>query len=73
MPVIPLNITTARILAILSIFEESLFNLKAEIKQMQEERKMKDEIKAIEPRRLRSRTVSDTSISSTPNPTVRCC
>ena len=34
---------------------------------------MKDEIKPIEPRRLRSRTVSDTSISSTSNATVHYC
>ena len=34
---------------------------------------MKDEIKPIEPRRLRSRTVSDTSISSTSSATVHYC
>ena len=34
---------------------------------------MKDEIKTIEPRRLRSRTVSDTSISSTSSTTVHYC
>ena len=40
-PMIPLNLTTARILAILGISEKSLFNLKAEIKQTQEEQKVK--------------------------------
>ena len=34
---------------------------------------MKDEIKPIEPRRLRSRTVFDTSISSTSSATVHYC
>ena len=34
---------------------------------------MKDEIKLIEPRRLRSRTVSDTSILSTSSATVHYC
>ena len=38
-PIISLNHTTAGLLIILSISEKSLFNLKAEIKQVQEEQK----------------------------------
>ena len=72
-PMIPLKPTTTRILTVLSIFEKLLFNLSAEIKQVQEEQKKKDEIKVIEPNRLRSRAVSDTSISSTLSATVHYC
>ena len=63
-PVIPLNLTTARILAILGISEKSLFNFKAEIKQVQEGQKIEDQLKYSKSRRLRSHTISDTSISS---------
>ena len=70
---IPLNLTTTRILTVLSISEKLLFNISAETKQVKEEQKTKDEIKAIEPHRLHSRTVSDTSISSTSSATVHYC
>ena len=71
---IPLNFTTTRILVVLGISEKLLFNHTAEIKQVQEEqKKMKDEIKPIKARHLLSRTVSDTSISSTSSATVHYC
>ena len=70
---IPLKPTTTPILTVLSISEKLLFNLTAGIKKVQEEQKTKDEIKAIEPHRLRSCTVSDTSISLISSATVHYC
>ena len=61
-PMILLNLTTARILAVLGVSERSLFNLKSEMKQAQEEELIRE--KSIEVRHLRSRTTSDTAINS---------
>ncbi|CAF3071800.1 unnamed protein product [Rotaria sp. Silwood2] len=79
-PTIPLNLTMARILAMLNISRRSLFNLKTELKtkdkEIEEEEEAKqveeeDEIaeKMIEQKRLtlRSRSASVTKISSFPS------
>ena len=64
---ISLKLITALILAVLGICERSLFNLKSEMKQGQEELIRE---KAVEVRHLGSRTTSDTAITS--SPTVNC-
>ena len=64
---IPLNLTTARILALLSIYKSSLFNLKAEMKTQREQlEKEENDRKEEESSRLhlRSRISSVNSISS---------
>ena len=62
---IPLSLTTTRILVVLGISEKLLFNLTAEMKQVQEEqKKMKDEIKPIN-FDVFVLAVSDSSISLT--------
>ena len=66
-PTIPLNLTTARILALLGISKSSLFNLKAEMKTQREQlEKEEDNLEEEENSRfhLRSRTSSVNFISS---------
>ena len=70
-PMIPLSLTTARLIAVLGVSERSLFNLKAEMKQLSEEQELLNRKEATEVRQLRSRASSSASATSKSPPVVR--
>ena len=65
-PMIPLNLTTARLVAVLGISERSIFNLKAGMKKLRE-MEQSDQRNIVKNRELRSRSTStDSSTSRSP-------
>jgi hypothetical protein len=71
-PMIPLNLTTARLVAMLGIPERSLLTLKAEMKHLRVQQQLLDVKEATtNDRQLRSRTSSTASTSSKSPPVVR--